>query len=305
MTKFAYVGSGTALERQVRHEHEKPIPRWFLSRGLSRFGRLRLNCCTRGLELIDATAWGESEKFMTRRSQGLTRHHPIRNVGAAVAAAALGALLLGGCGDDDDDTPASTPTPAPTRHADDRRQPAAGAGTDRRTDRRARRRSARRGRRHRSRRRCGHAVGRRAARQYATSSSKSGVFCFFADDESQIDQPVQVTFTASDGAHSDSETVTIRVVRPDAETQLALATAASLRFEPLANQTRARRRDVDPAGRRQRRTRHPVPDAAPTGARPAERLRRRHRRLLASAPTSAAGRTELRGHLPGLRTQRR
>jgi cell surface hyaluronidase len=41
----------------------------------------------------------------------------------------------------------------------------------------------------------------------------SGIFCFFASDAAQLDHPIHVTFTASDGELSTSETVTIRVVQ--------------------------------------------------------------------------------------------
>src|SRR4030095_4111099 len=65
----------------------------------------------------------------------------------------------------------------------------------------------------------------------------SGLFCFFGNDESKIDQPIQVTFTASDGVATDTDTATIRVVRPDAEGLAELAQPSALQFEPLGNPT--------------------------------------------------------------------
>ena len=63
----------------------------------------------------------------------------------------------------------------------------------------------------------------------------SGVFCLFADDETQLEQPLEVTFTASDGSASSSETVRITVVRPDAAGEVALAQAAMLVFDPIGD----------------------------------------------------------------------
>jgi hypothetical protein len=51
----------------------------------------------------------------------------------------------------------------------------------------------------------------------------SGIFCIFADSEAQLEQPIEVTFTASDGTSQSSRTVSITVVRPDDAEMLALA----------------------------------------------------------------------------------
>src|SRR5574342_386292 len=59
----------------------------------------------------------------------------------------------------------------------------------------------------------------------------SGIFCLFADDEGKLEQPLEVTFTASDGSASSSQTIRITVVRPDAAAQIALNQVAMLIFE--------------------------------------------------------------------------
>jgi len=64
----------------------------------------------------------------------------------------------------------------------------------------------------------------------------SGVFCLFADDEELLEDSIQVTFTASDGFHTSSETVDIRVVRPDAAQTDALGAAQSFALAPIGNQ---------------------------------------------------------------------
>ena len=64
----------------------------------------------------------------------------------------------------------------------------------------------------------------------------SGIFCLFADDEAQLEQPLEVTFTASDGSASSSQTIRITVVRPDAAAQIALGQQATmLVFDPVGD----------------------------------------------------------------------
>ena len=63
----------------------------------------------------------------------------------------------------------------------------------------------------------------------------SGVFCVFADDEGQLEQPLEVTFTASDGSASSSQTVRITVVRPDEAARIALNQVAMLVFAPVGD----------------------------------------------------------------------
>jgi hypothetical protein len=67
--------------------------------------------------------------------------------------------------------------------------------------------------------------------------SDSGVFCLLADLEEQIDQPFQVTFTASDGAASSSETVTIVVVRGGLAAVAGLAERKDLVLAPIGDQS--------------------------------------------------------------------
>ena len=64
----------------------------------------------------------------------------------------------------------------------------------------------------------------------------SGIFCLFADDEGQLEQALEVTFTASDGSASSSQTVRITVVRPDAAARIALGQVQGLVFEPIGDQ---------------------------------------------------------------------
>ncbi|HSP99710.1 MAG TPA: hypothetical protein VL049_21015 [Candidatus Dormibacteraeota bacterium] len=63
----------------------------------------------------------------------------------------------------------------------------------------------------------------------------SGIFCLIANDEAQLEQPLEVTFTASDGSASSSQIVRITVVQPDAAAQLALSQVAMLVFEPIGD----------------------------------------------------------------------
>ena len=65
---------------------------------------------------------------------------------------------------------------------------------------------------------------------------KSGIFCLFADSEEQVGQPIQVTFTASDGSLTSSETITIHVVRPDATETVALQQMDNLSLAPIGDQ---------------------------------------------------------------------
>src|SRR5262245_16340617 len=63
----------------------------------------------------------------------------------------------------------------------------------------------------------------------------SGIFCLFASDEGQLEQPVEVTFTASDGSASSSETIRITVVRPDAGALIALGQLQAFEFDPVGD----------------------------------------------------------------------
>ena len=65
----------------------------------------------------------------------------------------------------------------------------------------------------------------------------SGIFCLFANDEGQLEQALEVTFIASDGSASSSQTVRITVVRPDAAAQIALGQREGLVFEPVGDQS--------------------------------------------------------------------
>lgn len=67
--------------------------------------------------------------------------------------------------------------------------------------------------------------------------SASGIFCLFADLEEQVGQPIEVTFTASDGSRTSSETIRIDVVRPDADEMVALAALQGFAMEPIGNQS--------------------------------------------------------------------
>src|SRR5262245_18501269 len=61
----------------------------------------------------------------------------------------------------------------------------------------------------------------------------SGIYSLFADDEGQLEQPLEVTFTASDGSASSSQTIHITVVRPDAPAQIALGQQQVLAFDAV------------------------------------------------------------------------
>ena len=148
----------------------------------------------------------------------------------------VGASVLAGCGDDDSDDTARTPTalPPPTATAQPENQPPVLApigdhtvvlGSDlllpvTATDPE------------------GQPVTLAAAGvpENAYFLPDSGIFCLFASDAGQLEQPLEVTFTASDGSASSSQTVRITVVRPDAAAQIALGQLQGLVFEPVGDQ---------------------------------------------------------------------
>lgn len=145
------------------------------------------------------------------------------------------ALTLAGCGDDDSGTRGtSTATPAPTATPQPANLPpvlapigdrAAALGSDLLI----------------------HVIATDPEGQPVTLSAAgvpdnayflpdSGIFCLFADDAGQVGQPVDVTFTASDGTLSSSQTVRLTVVRPDAAALRALGQREALVFEPIGDQ---------------------------------------------------------------------
>jgi hypothetical protein len=65
----------------------------------------------------------------------------------------------------------------------------------------------------------------------------SGVFCFLADDETQVGQSFPVTFTASDGSLTSSQTVTIHVVRPTTADAIALSALTEFTLAPIGDQS--------------------------------------------------------------------
>lgn len=149
----------------------------------------------------------------------------------------LGALLaLGGCGDDDDDgggaTRTPTASPAPTATVPANQPPVLEAignrsvvlGSDlliavRATDPE------------------GGPVTLSASElpDNAYFLNTSGVFCLLADDPEQVGEVIPVTFTASDGSLSTSETIEVRVISPDAAAAIALGEREALQLDPIGD----------------------------------------------------------------------
>jgi hypothetical protein len=65
----------------------------------------------------------------------------------------------------------------------------------------------------------------------------SGVFCFFANNAAQVGQPIQVTFTASDGSLTSSETITIHVAQPTSADAVALGVLSNFTLQPIGDQS--------------------------------------------------------------------
>lgn len=65
----------------------------------------------------------------------------------------------------------------------------------------------------------------------------SGIFCLLADDPAQVGESIQVTFHASDGNATSSQTVTFTVVAPDAAAARALQQLQDFILEPIGDQT--------------------------------------------------------------------
>ncbi|MDX2167265.1 MAG: hypothetical protein SF182_09385 [Deltaproteobacteria bacterium] len=170
-----------------------------------------------------ATAWG-----VLSRAARLRR-------GALLLAVLAGAALLAGCGDDDDSRPARTPTAPPPSTATPTpgNQPpvlapladvTAAFGGDAlihvtATDPEGRPVTL-------------SAVG---VPDNAFFLPDSGIFCLFANDASQLEHPLEVTFTASDGTSSASQTVRITVVEPDEAQGRALTEKEQLVFQPVGD----------------------------------------------------------------------
>jgi hypothetical protein len=158
-----------------------------------------------------------------------------RRVGAAIGDALLvlafaGASLLAGCGDGDESSPTPVPTPPPTITPTGNQPPVLASIGDRTvalggdlliavraTDPE------------------GGPVTLSAAGvpSNAYFLPDSGIFCLLATDPEQ--QPLDITFTASDGSTSTSETVRITVVPADASAQAALLQQAQLIFDPVGD----------------------------------------------------------------------